>query len=745
MDDSQSNDDADFLDEYFAIDESIGTYEEQDDLFDGPECQQATSASKMDAGKQAGKPDNTYELFNMDPDDDGAADDDQEPTRNGTSNNHWASEEFDIESIEVAGNTIPDEQGLTDELAALMNGCDENEPITNGANLAANAPANDDYGVIEFEQSGPFILDDGDGLWAEDLANDDPQDALVGEQPNIDLILERHEEELMSSRETSSTPTPNENIAGPAPKDGQFIPEIDATLDDLFFLEEEALSLETAAEEFASEAEADVTTPSHEADSDDPLSCLNEVSTESSHEANEDLYENMPLMPSSPFRDDGSSDQAGWEPLPAKSIDQLSEIEGVERTDTETRYEPASPDLQEFAELQDDDYEDTDYVHAEADSAEYEEDEYDDEVFADDHEIYEPDGENEEPPIGGVATKPRMTPRALIMLAASLAVALGAIATALTTSPLDMKAVTSEVALAELPRPKVQISVNEPPPVPVGTALISDVTLPATANPSTSDQDLEANDSTSTATRSVITTPLDGMVAAGASPKPTRTTESAPPRISPTEQTPAAGLPATNAGQVSQIAAMNGIPTPSRSQTNETATLARFGERLLVGGFADHPQSTNAIDAVMLGSRALAQLHNGNYFVGQVKRVADMAITLRVATGELTIAKTEIAQITPLGADDYEQLQQASKGVVRLTNNNRLIGGILSQIADDHVVLEFRKNRVILPKSEIGEIVAGDQNGNDVRLGTTDVEDSWVRNLAKRQLGTGKAQPQHDN
>ena len=63
MDDSQSNDDADFLDEYFAIDESIGTYEEQDDLFDGPECQQATSASKMDAGKQAGKPDNTYELF----------------------------------------------------------------------------------------------------------------------------------------------------------------------------------------------------------------------------------------------------------------------------------------------------------------------------------------------------------------------------------------------------------------------------------------------------------------------------------------------------------------------------------------------------------------------------------------------------------------------------------------------------------------------------------------------------------
>mgnify|MGYP000075343360 CR=1 FL=1 len=38
-----------------------------------------------------------------------------------------------------------------------------------------------------------------------------------------------------------------------------------------------------------------------------------------------------------------------------------------------------------------------------------------------------------------------------------------------------------------------------------------------------------------------------------------------------------------------------------------------------------------------------------------------------------------------------------------------------SGIADDHVVLEFRSNRVMLPKSAIGEVVEGD-NDAAVRL-----------------------------
>ena len=50
-------------------------------------------------------------------------------------------------------------------------------------------------------------------------------------------------------------------------------------------------------------------------------------------------------------------------------------------------------------------------------------------------------------------------------------------------------------------------------------------------------------------------------------------------------------------------------------------------------------------------------------------------------------------------------------------------------------MLEFRSNRVMLPKTAIGEVVQGEGEGG-VRLGTTREEDDWVRQLSERQLGT---------
>ncbi len=753
MDDSQSNEDADFLDEYFAIDESIGTYEELDDLFDGPECLQATAAPNLDAGKQADKPDNTYQLFKVDLEDEIAADEFQEPTLTGTNDSQSESEALYIDATDLAGNTAPDEQGLTDELAALMHGCNESDPANNGANLEADAPLNDDYGVIEFEQSGPFILDDGDGLWAEELADETDQDTVGDELPNIDLILDSHEEELMSSHKPPSTQETSD-----------FIPEIDATLDDLFFLEDEALTLEKAAEEFATET--NVATPNHEVASEDPLSFLEDESPTQPTEVDEDLSDTISLMPSSPSTDDVGSEEYGWEPLPTKSLDQLSEIEGVERTDSETTYEAAIPDLQAFV-----DHTDEEYEHAEYEDSEYEGSEYDEEELEDDHQVYAAEDEDEEPAIDDAPAKRRMSRRVLISIAASLAVALGAAVTTVAPNLVGLDSVTREVAQTDVPRPTVEVSVIVPPPVPLQTPVISDVKTPATAGqgnpglldnqvvgsnlnsqssdvaaasldqqqqqPLPSDSNIRSSEPTDITASNALTTPVDEITDA--------TKGSAPASTALLEQIPDAHSAIANTALAGQDAKENSGRTSISAPTNTKATLARFGESLLVGGLADQTRSTQAVDGVLLGSRALAQLHNGNYFVGQIKRVADMAITLRVATGELTIEKSEIAQITPLGADEYEQLQQASKGFVRLTNNNRLIGGILSRIADDHVVLEFRKNRVMLPKSEIGEIVSGDSQGNDVRLGTTDEEDSWVRNLAKRQLGTGKVQTQRGN
>jgi hypothetical protein len=95
-----------------------------------------------------------------------------------------------------------------------------------------------------------------------------------------------------------------------------------------------------------------------------------------------------------------------------------------------------------------------------------------------------------------------------------------------------------------------------------------------------------------------------------------------------------------------------------------------------------------------------------------------------------------IARLTELGSVDYEELQRVTSGFVRLRNNNRLVGGILSNIADDHVVLEFRKNRVILPRSLVGEVVQGESE-SAIRIDTTSEEDDWLRRLAEREVGAG--------
>ncbi|MEO6593921.1 MAG: hypothetical protein ABIP94_04125 [Planctomycetota bacterium] len=166
------------------------------------------------------------------------------------------------------------------------------------------------------------------------------------------------------------------------------------------------------------------------------------------------------------------------------------------------------------------------------------------------------------------------------------------------------------------------------------------------------------------------------------------------------------------------------------------ARLLRLSEELLMGEREEVPRRGKAADGVMPGSRAFAQLHNGNYFIGSVKSVDAERLTLRVETGEVTLAVAGIARLTELGSADYAELQKVTSGFVRLTNNNRLVGGILSHIADDHVVLEFRSNRVMLPRSAIGQVVQGEDDAS-VRLDTTLEEDNWLRRLIERQLGSG--------
>ena len=182
------------------------------------------------------------------------------------------------------------------------------------------------------------------------------------------------------------------------------------------------------------------------------------------------------------------------------------------------------------------------------------------------------------------------------------------------------------------------------------------------------------------------------------------------------------------------------MPTGQGAPGSHQSGLIRVGEDLKIG---EHtyvpPPAAGGVQGVLPGSKAFAQLHNGNYFIGGVKTADAKSVTLRLEDGggEITLQLDAIARLTELGSSDYAELQKVTSGFVRLLNNNRLVGGILSQIADDHVILEFRKNRVMVPRSAIGAVVQGDDDLS-VRLDTTSEEDDWLRRLAERELGTGQ-------
>ena len=355
--------------------------------------------------------------------------------------------------------------------------------------------------------------------------------------------------------------------------------------------------------------------------------------------------------------------------------------------------------------------------------------------------------------VGGRRTAGR-TLRLVGSLAASVAVLGGAALAVLRPEWFGLRFEPEQAQRVQVERPRLEMTVPTPPPVaeptpPVEAPSPVVVTVPP---PVSSTPPVEPSPA--------VPTPAPTTTEVAPVPAPPANTEVTPaPVPTPTEPPPAPPTePAVVPNAEPSTAVVVPVPAPvadeadpkwpvAAAQPNSTTPsvaggnagkpgLIRIGDDLLVGAQETGP--ARAVEGMLPGSRAFAQLHNGNYFIGSVKSADRERITLRVGTGEVTLQTAAIAKLTELGSADYDELQKVTSGFVRLTNNNRLVGGILSGIADDHIVLEFRSNRVMLPKSAIGEVVEGDDDAT-VRLRTTREEDDWLRQLAERQLGTGTA------
>lgn len=445
--------------------------------------------------------------------------------------------------------------------------------------------------------------------------------------------------------------------------------------------------------------------------------------------------------------------EEGWEPLPASQMDTLAEVGEVAAADGE------------------------DVVYGDAAA----EDELvgaaaayrpalvgDDEVEG--HDIYADEAADNQL-IVAPARRGRGL-RLLMSLAASLALLAGGAVVVLRPEWFGLRNEPERVQQVQVPRPKVAVTVPMPAQ-PGGAATTPKTGEPKTGEPKTGEPKTgEPSAKDPGATVPPVTpmptdpqpagpTATDPQVAQVDPPKDPQATDPqatdpVPPKpptdpvatVDPTPVPPTDPVTPPTATPVPQtVPSAQAWPVPqtspsanlasNASRSPEVGSLVRVNDDLMIGEPEALPPPVQGLEGVVPGTRAFAQLHNGNYFIGSVKAADADRLTLKMEHGEVTLQVASIARLTQLGSADYEQLQQVTSGFVRLTNNNRLVGSILSGIADDHIVLEFRSNRVMLPKSVIGEIVQG-QGDDDVRLDTTREEDAWLRQMSERQLGSGQ-------
>lgn len=631
----------DFLDDDFVIEDIAPKNEDLDQLFEMP-----ADADKGPATTAADAEDMLFEAP--------AIETPSETFASGgefgeSADAGWNGEMLDLEA-EASGEAAEPvsseamaeaEASFTKELDSLLQS-DEDFALDSEQELevigAAGGDADVGDGVSEFEQSGPFVLDDGDGVWQE---QEEAAEVPIADEVQLSGVFSTADEEAVGA-------------------------EFDA-----------------AEVEDAEVAEVDMSL--HGSDAQD------------AHEP-------------------------GWEPLPTTSVDDLSEVDEVERADTDADHDPVYG-------------EQPDEAYAEAADGEL--------VGAalaadvDGHDLYVED----EPAAAvlGAPVRRGRTLRVLTSLAATLAVLSSAAAIVLRPEWFGLRLAPEKVEQAQVTRPRIAVDVPQPaaltpPPVavqpvePEPPAVVVEepppveVPTPVAVEP-TPVEPLPVGPAPSEPTP-VEPAPVDPVAGAPDGQQPTPTE---PPAV---VEAPTGTLPGWPAEQATPATPTDPVASASRPR------LVRVGEELLIGDDATlAPRETVA--GVSPGSRAFAQLQNGNYFIGNVKRADSQRVTLRIESGgEVTIPVAAIARITELGSTDYEELQRATSGFVRLTNNNRLVGGILSGIADDHIVLEFRKNRVMLPKSLIGQVVQGEEDA-EIRLDTTREEDDWLRRLIERQLGTG--------
>ncbi|MCK5944569.1 MAG: hypothetical protein KAI24_21455, partial [Planctomycetes bacterium] len=194
--DSHNKDDADFLDEEdFVVEDIAGKNDDLEDLFDEPAEPAVDDPSK----KADEEKDEDDLLFTDHTEGLEASEEFQKPTFAEDKDSEWDGELLDLESVGVDPVGVP-EASIEDEEAAADPQLEEvketfaaelDSMLSDEEDFALDSEidlevvgdgaegAEDGDGISEFEQSGPFVLDDGEGLWSDELEDGEQVDEAV--------------------------------------------------------------------------------------------------------------------------------------------------------------------------------------------------------------------------------------------------------------------------------------------------------------------------------------------------------------------------------------------------------------------------------------------------------------------------------------------------------------------------------------------------------------------------------------
>ncbi|PIE22094.1 MAG: hypothetical protein CSA62_14050 [Planctomycetota bacterium] len=126
--------------------------------------------------------------------------------------------------------------------------------------------------------------------------------------------------------------------------------------------------------------------------------------------------------------------------------------------------------------------------------------------------------------------------------------------------------------------------------------------------------------------------------------------------------------------------------------------------------------------SILRGTQAIAQLRNGNFFVGRIHKITAVEVTLRLKEGELTLYPDQVNTLTPISDTVAKRIENSPEGWVKLRNRETIRGRIVENSAE---LLTIQKGgaKIVIPRKAILEV--RERADPKYRL-TPDDEEDWL-------------------